>query len=171
MDGDGNPIRSLAVVAPMGQESVISAYHGHLVKLKPNSEGEMLLMVHSLQGEASRYNKEYAIKGNSVPTPFEGMAQFANQPDAQVSPATANTRIRWTSERIKVGSKWMWRPKAELIALGNSFEYASEGNPIEALLSYNSNRRILEFSGYDSLSGMQIWDEESQPRKKSKRSL
>ena len=152
----------------MGKGSVVSTYYGELVTLKRKSEGEMLLMVHSLQGEASKYNKEYAIKGNSVPTPLEGMAQFANQPDALVSAETANTRIKWTSERIKVGSKWMWRPKAELIALGNAFEYASESNPVEALLSYNANRRILDFAGYDSLSGKHIWDEESQPRKKGK---
>jgi len=169
VDENDEPIRSLAIVAPAWKDSVLTVYHGKLVKLQPESEGEMLLMVHSLQGEAARYNKGYAIKGNSVPTPFEGMAQFANQPDVRVSTATANTRIKWTSEKVKVRGKWMWRPKAELIALGNAFEYASESNPIEALLSYNDSRRILDFAGYDNRSGAHIWDEESQPRKRSKK--
>ena len=57
--------------------------------------------------------------------------------------------------------KIVQRPKAVLVAIGNAFEHASEAHPVEALLSYNAQRKILDYLGYDDNSESHLWDEEA----------
>jgi hypothetical protein len=145
--------RCLAVTRRAGDGAVLAIYGGHIGKTRRGP------MTRAVKTKIPKF-KNMAIMGQQDPTLGCHLGQYCNSQTPGRN--QVNAKQIWKDELVRVGNRWELRPVCYVVAIDDAFENASEDNPIEVIVLYNSSQvNYYKSDDYDQNTGADFWDEEA----------